>query len=124
MGKIMVVDDEKDVLLVVEAMLEDEGYDVISCTSGEECLQRIQGENPDLVLMDIMMPGLDGWATTAKIKDNPKTRHIPVAMLTVRASREDKIRSFQKSKCDAYIVKPIDRDELIRVTRWLLEGKK
>jgi CheY-like chemotaxis protein len=120
----MVVDDEEDVLFVVESMLREEGYDVVSCTSGEECLERIREENPDLVLMDIMMPGMDGWAATAKIKENPKTRHIPVAMLTVRASKEDKLRSFHKSKCDAYIVKPIDREELLKVSRWLLEGKR
>jgi hypothetical protein len=71
--------------------------------------------------MDIMMPGLDGWATTERIKANPKTKDIPVAMLTVRAAKDDKIRSFQRSRCDAYIVKPIDREELLKVTKFLLE---
>lgn len=115
------MDDEEDVLFVVESMLKEEGYEIVSCMSGEECLERITKEKPDMVLMDIMMPGLDGWATTERIKSDPKTKDIPVAMLTVRAAKEDKLRSFQKSKCDAYIVKPIDREELLKVTRWLLK---
>ncbi len=82
---------------------------------------RIVDENPDLVLMDIMMPGLDGWATTERIKANPKTKGIPVAMLTVRAARDDKIRSFHRSRCDAYVVKPIGREELLKVIDFLLE---
>lgn len=121
MSKIMVVDDEEDIIFVVESLLKEEGYDTVSCTSGEECLERIVDENPELVLMDIMMPGLDGWATTERIKANPKTKDIPVAMLTVRADRGDKIRSFQRSRCDAYIVKPIDREELLKVTNFLLK---
>jgi len=122
MTKIMVVDDEPDILTLVEGMLGMEGYEVIGCLSGEECLERIEVEKPDLVLMDIMMPGLDGWETTKKIKQNPKTRHIPVAMLTVKFEKEDKIKSFRDSKCDAYIVKPIEKQELLKVVRWLLEG--
>lgn len=124
MTKIMVVDDEEDVLFVVEEMLRDAGYRVIGCLSGEECLERIKEEMPDMVFMDIMMPGMDGWAAAARIKEDPETRHIPVAMLTVRGSKEDKIKSFHRSKCDAYIVKPIDRDELLKVSKWLIEGKK
>lgn len=121
MSKIMVVDDEEDVLFVVESMLREEGFEVVKCTSGESCLERIAEEQPDMVLMDIMMPGLDGWGTTERIKSDPRTKGIPVAMLTVRGAREDKIRSFQTSRCDAYIVKPIDREELLKVTRYLLE---
>lgn len=124
MAKIMVVDDEEGVLFVVKEMLREAGYDVVSCGSGEECLDKIKREMPDLVLMDIMMPGMDGWATAAKIKEDPETRHIPVAMLTVRGSKEDKLWSFHWSKCDAYLVKPIDREELLKVSKWLLEGKK
>lgn len=121
MGKIMVVDDEEDIIFVVEALLREAGHDIVSCTSGEACLERIVDENPDLVLMDIMMPGLDGWATTERIKANPKTKDIPVAMLTVRAERADKLRSFQRSRCDAYVVKPIDREELLKVIKFLLK---
>jgi len=120
--KVMVVDDEPDILKVVEAILSAEGYDVVGCTSGEECLKKIEKETPKLILMDIMVPGLSGWETTKKLKQNPKTRHIPVAMLTVKYEKEDKIRSFQDAKCDAYIVKPIDRKELIKVVKWLAEG--
>ncbi|MBI5252862.1 MAG: response regulator [Euryarchaeota archaeon] len=120
--KVMVVDDEPDILRLVEEMLGAEGYEVIGCLSGEECLNKVEKEKPKLILMDIMMPGLNGWETTKKLKQNPKTRQIPVAMLTVKYEKEDKIRSFQDAKCDAYIVKPIDRKELVKVVRWLTEG--
>ena len=67
-----------------------------------------------------MMPGLDGWGTTEKIKSNPATKDIPVVMLTVKGEREDKLKSFHETKCDGYIVKPVDRKELVKVVRWMM----
>lgn len=123
MAKIMIVDDERDIVTLVGEMLRREGYEIVECFSGKECLDRIEGEMPDLVLMDIMMPGPDGLETTSRIKKNPRVKHIPVAMLTVKFERDDKIKSFQESKCDAYIVKPVNRPELIKVVKWLVEKK-
>lgn len=124
MTKIMVVDDEEDIVTLVGEMLRREGYQVVGCSSGRECLEKIEKVMPDLVLMDIMMPPPDGMEATSKIKKNPRTKHIPVAMFTVKFEKKDKIKSFQESKCDAYIVKPVNRRELIKVVRWLTEGKK
>ncbi|MBU2560108.1 response regulator, partial [archaeon] len=71
--------------------------------------------------MDIMMPGINGWETVKRIRSEPKTKDIPVAMMTVKDTKEDKLKSFQESRCDGYIVKPIDYRELLRVVGWLLE---
>lgn len=119
MAKIIVVDDDPDLLLVVSTFLEKEGFEVVCFESGEECLEKLEKNKPDLILMDLMMPGLDGWETTEKIKSNPATKDIPVVMLTVKGEREDKLKSFHETKCDGYIVKPVDRKELIKVVRWM-----
>ncbi len=119
MTKIIVVDDDPDLLFVVSKFLEKEGFEVVCFESGEECLEKLEKNKPDLILMDIMMPGLDGWETTEKIKSNPATKDIPVVMLTVKGEREDKLKSFHETKCDGYIVKPVDRKELIKVVRWM-----
>ncbi len=119
MVKIIVVDDDPDLLLVVSTFLEKEGFEVVCFESGEECLEKLEKNKPDLILMDLMMPGLDGWETTEKIKSNPATKDIPVVMLTVKGEREDKLKSFHETKCDGYIVKPVDRKELVKVVRWM-----
>jgi CheY-like chemotaxis protein len=100
--------------------LEKEGFSVIGVESGEECLKKLEESKPDLILMDIMMPGIDGWEATKRIKGNPKTKDTPVVMLTVKGEKEDKLKSFHQCKCDGYLVKPIDRGELVKVVKWLL----
>jgi CheY-like chemotaxis protein len=117
--KIIVVDDDPGLILIVSNFLEKEGFEVVCFESGEECLEKLEKNKPDLILMDIMMPGLDGWETTDEIKSNPATKDIPVVMLTVKGEREDKLKSFHETKCDGYIVKPVDRKELVKVVRWM-----
>lgn len=119
MTKIIVVDDDPGLILIVSNFLEKEGFEVVCFESGEECLEKLEKNKPDLILMDIMMPGLDGWETTDEIKSNPATKDIPVVMLTVKGEREDKLKSFHETKCDGYIVKPVDRKELVKVVRWM-----
>jgi two-component system response regulator VicR len=69
MTEIMVADDEPDIVYVIKAMLEKEDYEVIEAYSGEECLEKLEAENPDLILLDVMMPGLDGWEISKIIKE-------------------------------------------------------
>jgi CheY-like chemotaxis protein len=121
MKRIMIVDDEPDVVAIVGKLLEKEGYEIVGAKDGEDCLEKLKKVKPDLILMDIMMPGMDGWEITKKIKTNPRTKNIPVAMLTVKAEKKDKIKGFHYSKCDGYLVKPIVKEELIKVVKWLLE---
>lgn len=121
MARILLVDDDPDLVFIVSKILEKERYTVIWAESGEKCLEELEKSKPDLILMDIMMPGLDGWETTQKIKSDSKIKDIPVVMLTVKGDRKDKLKSFHQSKCDGYIVKPVDRRELVKVVRWILE---
>ncbi|MFH1753689.1 MAG: response regulator [Candidatus Omnitrophota bacterium] len=80
--KLLLVDDEPDILAVMAAILRNGGYDVIQARSGEEALSLAEAQKPDLILLDIKMPGMDGVKTTDALKNNPKTKNIPIAYLT------------------------------------------
>ena len=119
--KVMVVDDEPDTIDLVKLILESEGIEVIGASSGSECLDSIEKEDPDAVLLDIMMPDMNGWETFHKIKEiDPR---LPVAMLTVKSQEFDKMLGLHVLKADDYITKPFSRKELIKRTRELLESQ-
>lgn len=124
MARIMIVDDEPGLVSVVKKTLEKEGHEVYGANSGVECLDIVGKIMPDLVLMDIMMPNKDGWETTKELKEREDTKDIPVIMLTVRSSKEDKLKSFHNSRCDGYITKPLELKELVMVVDWLLKPSK
>jgi CheY-like chemotaxis protein len=124
MTKIMIVDDEPDIIYIIRRILEGAGYEVSEALSGEECLERLKEERPDLILMDVMMPGIDGWEATKKIKENEDTKDIPVIMLTVKREEEDMSKSFQYSHSDAHVGKPIVREKLLNTIEWVLKTKK
>ncbi len=121
MAKILFVDDEPDLIFLVTKMLKKEGYGVATAYSGEECLEILKKEKPDLILLDVMMQGIDGWEVCKKIKENKQTKNIPVVMLTVRTSDDSKRKSFDYAHCDAHIDKPFAREELIATIKKLLE---
>jgi two-component system response regulator VicR len=124
-NKIMVVDDEPDVVDLVKLVLESDGFDVVTAYSGKEALDKIGNEMPDLVLLDIMMPQMDGWEVYSRIRANPKTKDIPVAMLTAKSQSIDKMIGLHVVKVDDYITKPFGRSELLeRVKRILREKGK
>jgi len=122
MTRILVVDDEPDIVYLVSQMLRKEGYEVETAYSGDEALRRLDEIKPDLILLDVMMPGTNGWETSRKIKSDPKHRMIPIAMLTVKSSEEDMERSFKYAGCDAHIPKPIVRKRMLNTIRWLLDN--
>lgn len=113
MPKIMLVDDVPEIIYLVRMMLEREGYEVIEAKNGDECLEKLQNTAPDLIILDIMMPGLDGWEICRKIKEAKETRDIPVVMLTVRTSEDSIKKSYEYAGCDAHINKPFDRKHLL-----------
>jgi two-component system response regulator VicR len=124
-NKIMVVDDEPDVVDLVKLVLESDGFNVVTAYSGKEALEKINKEMPDLVLLDIMMPGMDGWEVYSRIRANPKTKDIPVAMLTAKSQSIDKMIGLHVVKVNDYITKPFGRSELLeRVKRILKENGK
>ena len=122
MSKIMVVDDETDIRFVIRKMLEKEGYEVVTAESGEEAIEILKDTRPDLILLDVMMPGLDGWETCTKIKSNKKTMQTPVVMLTAKTAEEDKIKALDECGAQWHISKPIDRPKFIETVKWLLKS--
>lgn len=120
MAKIMVVDDEKELLMIIKRILEKEGFNVIPCESGEECLERIHTEKPDLVLLDVMMPGLNGFEVCKYIKKLEDGEGITVAMFTMLDKIEASKEGMDFTKCDAYLKKPMSRGELVSAVKGLL----
>lgn len=116
--KVMVVDDEPDTIDLIKLILESENIMVVGAKSGFECLEILNDEKPDIVLLDIMMPDMNGWETFHKIKEmQPR---LPVAMLTVKSQEFDKMLGLHVLKADDYITKPFSRKELISRTKKLL----
>lgn len=103
--KILIVEDEESLLKLESILLTSKGYDVRGVSNGREALDAIAEEKPDLVLLDIMLPEIDGFEVCQRIKDDPETREIPVIMLTAKKSREDMARG-EKVGADWYITKP------------------
>jgi two-component system KDP operon response regulator KdpE len=105
---ILVVDDEPPIVRLVKAKLRVDGYEVITASDGKEALRVLQQESPDLVVLDVMMPDMDGFETLRRIRQNST---VPVVMLTARGSDMDKLKGLQ-SGADDYITKPFNPDEL------------
>lgn len=110
--KILVVDDEDDILNFLELVLSEKGYRVVTASGGQEALTRAQLEHPDLVLLDIMMPQMDGWEVLKLLRVDEETAHIPVAMLSARTEARDRVQGLQEGAVD-YICKPFSLSELL-----------
>lgn len=111
MSKILVVDDEPTIVELLEEHLQSEGYDTEHAFSGEEALQRLESGTPDLVILDLMLPGMDGYEVCRLMQADPRLNHIPVIMLTARSAVPNKVLGYQRG-ADDYIVKPFDPEEL------------
>ena len=103
--KILIVEDEESLLKLESILLTSKGYEVRGVANGQAALTALTEELPDLVLLDIMLPEIDGFEVCQQIKSNPATQHIPVIMLTAKKSREDMARG-EKVGADWYITKP------------------
>jgi DNA-binding response OmpR family regulator len=122
MKKILIIDDEAEVVKVLQICLEQHGYKVVTSYDGENGLKKVKSENPDLVILDIMLPDMDGYQVCEKIKADPSTKDIPVIMLTVKSMGEDVEKALEK-KADWYIVKPYDEKYLLKKIDYLLQKK-
>lgn len=109
--KILVVEDNEDNLTVLCDELEYVGYEVISAANGEEAIEKTFTERPDLILMDISIPVIDGWEVTRRLKTDPKTENIPIIALTAHAMAGDAEKA-KAAGCDGYIAKPCTPDEV------------
>ena len=124
MPKILVVDDDPDLVETVSMMLESNNYEVVAAYGGKEGLEKVRTENPDAVVLDVMMPDLDGFKVCEQIKGDPKLRDIPVLLLTAVASQMHKTkynpRMGMETEADDYVDKPVEPDEIIRRVEKLL----
>ena len=120
MAKILIVDDEEKIRYIVRRMLEGEGYEVLEAEGGKECLEVLKSEKPDLILMDVMMPEMEGWEAAAAVKKDESNKGIIISMLTVKSEDEDKIKSLDEASADWHIAKPVKRDKLLQTVGWLL----
>ncbi|MFH1305419.1 MAG: response regulator [Candidatus Omnitrophota bacterium] len=123
-NKILVVDDETDVAKMVCARLNKAGYDAASAGNGPIALEYVKKTLPDLIILDIMMPGMNGYEVAEHLHKNPKAALIPIIMLTAKTSTADKVKALQMG-IDDYITKPYDADELVaRIEAVLRRSKK
>ncbi len=121
-ARILVVDDNKTNVELLEAQLEAAGYEVLTAYDGKTGLERALKEHPDLILLDIMMPGLDGYQVCSRLKENEKTLFIPIVMLTALSELEDKIKGLEAG-ADDFLTKPFNKLELMARVRSLLKIK-
>ena len=111
-AKIIVVEDEADILDVIEYNLTREGYKVLGFRDGEQGLEAIRGEDPQLVLLDLMLPGMDGIEICKKVKEDPVTRDVPVIMITAKTEESDVVLGLGVG-ADDYVSKPFSPKELV-----------
>jgi two-component system alkaline phosphatase synthesis response regulator PhoP len=111
-GKILVVDDEIYIVHILDFSLGMEGYEVVTALDGEQALAKVKTEEPDLIVLDIMMPKLDGYETCRVLKSDPETKHIPVILLSAKGRNVDQKMGFQVG-ADDYITKPFSPRKLV-----------
>ncbi len=121
-AKILIVEDEEMNILLLEDALEDEGYETITARNGEEGIKAALTESPDLILMDIMMPVMNGIEATEKLKANTNTSHIPVLMLTALSDSQSKKDAVKAGAID-FITKPINIDDLLSTVKMYIKRK-
>jgi DNA-binding response OmpR family regulator len=111
-NKILIVDDEIDTLRLIGMMLESKGFQIFTASSGEKAISIAENEQPDLILLDIMMPGIDGYDVTRQLRLHKTTRSIPIIIFTARSSMDDRVQGLELG-ADAYLTKPISSRELL-----------
>lgn len=122
-ARILVVEDNRLNMELAVDLLRLQGYDVFSAQTGKEALEIVEREAFDLVLMDVHLPGMDGLQVTRMLKENPKTKHIPVVALTAYAMKGDEERMLDQG-CVGYIAKPIDTREFPRAVEKFIRKSK
>lgn len=112
--KILVVDDEPTIVRLMEFILARQGHEMLAAVNGEEALQKIKAHEPDLVLLDIMMPRIDGYEVARLVRADPEMAHLPIIMLSAKAQEED-IRKGGEVGVNEYITKPFSPEHLVQV---------
>ncbi|MBN2058652.1 MAG: response regulator [Candidatus Saganbacteria bacterium] len=121
--RILIVDDEPDVASLLTLLLKSQGYEVVSAGDGQEALEKARTGHPDLLLLDIMLPKLDGYKVARMLKFDENFRHIPIIMLTAKIQEKDKNMGMEMG-ADAYISKPFNTPALLELIKDTLAKKK
>ena len=117
--RILVVDDHPPTVRLIQNALEQEGFSVASAANGAECLLALHRELPDLVVLDVIMPVMDGFQTLRILRENAQTKHLPVIILSIRDSDKDVLEGWQTG-VDLYLTKPFQMDELVAAVKRLV----
>jgi CheY-like chemotaxis protein len=120
---ILIVDDEEDVIVLLQLVFETNGFVVRTAPNGKAAVSSAYENPPDVILLDVMMPEMDGWQVLRALKGDERTRNIPVAMLSARAERRDKMIGLQEG-AEGYIAKPFSPSEVVREVQSLLAAAR
>src|SRR5215471_490935 len=120
--KILAVDDRSQNLKMLEAILSPRGYTVVTASSGAEALEKVRTAAPDLVLLDIVMPGMSGYEVAQRLRSDPTTSFLPIVMVTVLGAQEEKVKAIEAG-ADDFLTKPVDQIELLARVKSLLRIK-
>jgi len=121
--KVLIVDDDKEITMLLEFIMKKEGYSTLVAHNGEDGVKISLEEKPDILLLDLMMPGIDGFQVCEKLKSEESTRGIPIIMLTALGMGKDFEKGLE-SGADWYITKPFESNHLVKRVRYLLDSKK
>jgi DNA-binding response OmpR family regulator len=122
--RVVCIEDEAQMIDLVKLILSRDGFEVIGAPSGFEGLRVVEDMQPDLVLLDLMMPDIDGWEVYQRMKANPMTSSIPVIVVTARAQSIDKVLGLHIAKVDDYITKPFGPAELLQSVEKVLAERQ
>ena len=122
--QILCIEDEPEMIDLIRLILGRRGFDVQGAAGGTEGLRMVRANHPDLVLLDLMMPDMDGWEVYQQMKADEKTKEIPVIVVTAKAQRIDKVLALHIAKVDDYIAKPFSPKELIDSVERVFAKKK
>jgi two-component system alkaline phosphatase synthesis response regulator PhoP/two-component system response regulator VicR len=119
--KVLVCDDERHIVRLIQVNLERQGYQVVTAFDGKEGLEKIQSEKPNLVVLDVMMPYMDGFEVLKSIRREPETENLPVIMLTAKAQDKDVFEGYHYG-ADMYLTKPFNPMELVTFVKRIAQG--
>ncbi len=120
-AKVLIVDDEIDSLKLIGLLLESKGYQIVAAQNGERAIEKALQEPPDLVILDVMMPGMSGYEVCRRLRTDPRTATIPILMFTAKTQVMDKVIGFEAG-ADEYLTKPIQPAELLDRVEMLLSS--
>jgi CheY-like chemotaxis protein len=121
-ARVMAVDDDHVIRGLLAVNLEMEGHEVITASDGQDALDKVDAQQPDLIILDVMMPHVNGWQVAERLKGDHRTRHIPIIFLSARAMAAD-IRKGTEIGVESYVTKPFDPIDLMALVQRLLGGR-